>query len=58
VSLHPDWLVPRWPAPGNVRAICSTRAGGQSVAPYDAFNLGDHVGDDPVAVRANRLKLE
>ena len=58
MSLHPDWLVPRWPAPGNVRAICSTRSGGQSVAPYDAFNLGDHVGDDPVAVRANRLKLE
>jgi len=58
MRLHPDWLVPRWPAPGNVRAICSTRSGGQSVAPYDAFNLGDHVGDDPVAVRANRLKLE
>ena len=58
MSLHPDWLVPRWPAPGKVHAVCSTRAGGQSVAPYDAFNLGDHVGDDPLAVQANRLKLE
>ncbi|WP_394755190.1 peptidoglycan editing factor PgeF [Rhodoferax sp.] len=56
--MHPDWLLPRWPAPGNVRAMCSTRAGGQSVAPYDAFNLGDHVGDDPAAVRANRVLLE
>jgi YfiH family protein len=57
MSLHPDWLVPRWPAPAHVHAVCSTRAGGQSVAPYDAFNLGDHVGDDPLAVQANRLQL-
>lgn len=25
-----------------------------SVAPYDSLNLGDHVGDDPAAVRRNR----
>ena len=25
-----------------------------SVAPYDALNLGDHVGDDPAAVASNR----
>jgi YfiH family protein len=25
-----------------------------SVAPYDTLNLGDHVGDDPAAVDANR----
>lgn len=57
MSFDPDWLVPQWPAPTHVHAVCSTRAGGQSVAPFDAFNLGDHVGDDPAAVRANRLKL-
>jgi len=28
--------------------------GGVSVAPYDSFNLGDHVGDDPAHVAANR----
>ncbi|ANS29299.1 Laccase domain protein [Rhodococcus opacus] len=40
-----------------VRRVVTTRAGGQSVAPYDTFNLGDHVGDDPVAVEANRRRL-
>lgn len=27
------------------------------MSPYDTFNLGDHVGDDPVAVAANRKRL-
>ena len=40
-----------------VRRVVTTRAGGHSVAPYDTFNLGDHVGDDPAAVEANRHRL-
>lgn len=52
-----DWIVPEWPAPPNVRALVSTRHGGVSVAPYDSFNLGDHVGDDPAAVKINRGRL-
>lgn len=28
-----------------------------SRAPFDSFNLGDHVGDDPAAVAANRSRL-
>lgn len=40
-----------------VRRIVTTRAGGRSSPPYDSFNLGDHVGDDPVAVAANRRRL-
>ncbi len=28
-----------------------------SLPPYDSFNLGDHVGDDPAAVTANRNRL-
>ncbi|MEV6658978.1 peptidoglycan editing factor PgeF [Nocardia fluminea] len=40
-----------------VRRVTTTRAGGFSAAPYDSFNLGDHVGDDPEAVRRNRIRL-
>ena len=51
------FLIPDWPAPAGVRACVTTRAGGVSVAPFDSFNLGDHVGDDPVAVAHNRHRL-
>lgn len=47
-------IVPEWPAPPNVRALQSTRRGGVSEAPYDTLNLGDHVGDSPLAVAKNR----
>jgi YfiH family protein len=41
----------------SIRRVTTTRAGGASAPPYDSFNLGDHVGDDPVAVAANRRRL-
>ena len=56
MNLH-DWLTPTWPAPENVRACVTTRQGGISLSPYEAFNLGDHVGDDPHAVAHNRAQL-
>ena len=40
-----------------IRRVTTTRAGGVSAPPYDTFNLGDHVGDDPKAVAANRRRL-
>lgn len=40
-----------------MRRVTTTRAGGVSAPPYDTFNLGDHVGDDPAAVAANRARL-
>lgn len=40
-----------------VRRVVTTRAGGRSQAPYESFNLGDRVGDDPTAVAANRQRL-
>jgi YfiH family protein len=40
-----------------IRRVVTTRSGGQSRPPFDSFNLGDHVGDDPAAVAANRRRL-
>lgn len=48
---------PDWPAPGRVRAVATTRAGGFSTGPWTSLNLGTHVGDDPAAVAANRARL-
>jgi YfiH family protein len=50
-------IVPDWPAPGRVRAVATTRAGGVSQGPYDSLNLGDHVGDDAAAVAENRRRI-
>lgn len=33
------------------------RSGGVSQSPYDSFNMGDHVGDDPTVVAKNRQHL-
>lgn len=40
-----------------VGALMSARAGGVSHPPYDACNLGDHVGDDLAAVADNRARF-
>lgn len=40
-----------------IRRVTTTRAGGVSAPPFDTFNLGDHVGDDPAAVAFNRKRL-
>ena len=50
-------LVADWPVPGNVRTLMTTRQGGGSGGAYFSFNLGAHVGDDPLAVSANREGL-
>jgi YfiH family protein len=50
---HMDWALP-----ANVHAVCTTRLGGVSQAPFDAFNLGDHVQDDMHAVAQNRALLQ
>lgn len=46
-----------WPAPPRVRTLVTTRCGGVSAAPYDSFNLGDHVGDESSSVVVNRERL-
>lgn len=50
-------IVPDWPAPPPVRSVVTTRQGGVSQSVYSSLNLGDHVGDDPLAVLANRNLL-
>ena len=52
-----DWLIPDWPAPAQVKACVTTRAGGVSLAPFDSLNLGDHVEDSLEAVLENRRRL-
>lgn len=54
MSLHPDWLVPEWPAPARVRAFVTTRAGGVSGGEYASMNLGTRSGDDTGSVARNR----
>jgi len=54
---EPPFIRPDWPAPQTVLAAASTRLGGYSAAPFDGFNLGDHVGDEAPAVAANRTLL-
>lgn len=61
-------IIPQWPAPDNVKALSTERETpsqinshsqpyGISLPPYDNFNLGDHVGDSPNHVSANRQQL-
>ena len=65
--MNPDWIIPSWPAPPHVKAVFTSRGiaqtgfaskSGVSQPPFDAFNLGDHVGDDPNHVIANRHMLQ
>src|SRR3954462_6678168 len=46
-------------APPSVRPrrVVTARRGGRSRSPYESFNLGDHVGDDPADVAANRARV-
>jgi len=57
LHLDSDWIVPQWPAPAGIRALCTTRSGGVSSGVYASLNLGDHVGDDPADVAVNRSRL-
>lgn len=59
-----QWIHPDWPAPANVHALITTRAGGVSRGPYgapphdrDGMNIGLGSGDDLADVTANRARL-
>jgi hypothetical protein len=50
------WIVPQ-DLPLGLKVVSTTRFGGVSLAPYEAFNVGLHVGDDAQAVLENRRFL-
>jgi polyphenol oxidase len=52
-----DVIVPDWPAPSNVQAFFTTRAGGASTGAFASLNLGRSAGDTPEAVNENRRRL-
>lgn len=55
--MNPVFIQPDWSVPDNIRACVTTRIGGVSQVPFDSLNIGNHVGDDPEAVRKNRALL-
>lgn len=57
MSIRVHHITPDWPAPANVHALQTTRNGGTSLAAYSSFNLGIHVGDNPLLVNRNRMQL-
>ncbi|OOF84555.1 multi-copper polyphenol oxidoreductase [Rodentibacter ratti] len=50
-------IFPKWQVPSNIHAFTTTRESGVSKAPFESFNLGDHVGDEKSAVKTNRTLL-
>ncbi len=52
-----DWLLPQWPTPPGVFALCTTRQGGTSEGLFGTTNLSFNVGDVPAHVQNNRQLL-
>jgi len=52
----PVWIKPQWPETV-VRGLFSFRTYGTSRPPFDALNVGLHVGDEPEYVLANRQRV-
>jgi YfiH family protein len=55
--LAASWLDDGFAKPHNVQAFTTLINGGASKGGFSEYNLAAHVGDDPKAVEANRLKL-
>ncbi len=51
-------ILPNWTAPAQVKAFTTTVAGGVSEGDCAGFNLGEHVGDNPLHVAKNRDILQ
>jgi polyphenol oxidase len=53
----PPFLTPDWPAPPQVQAAFTLRAGGVSAPPFASLNVARHVGDRSDAVDENRRRV-
>lgn len=56
-TMMDSFIKPDWPAPPGIQAYTTRRYPGNSKRPYDSFNMGLHVGDNPSDVMNNRLHL-
>jgi len=52
-----EFIIPKWPAPENIRAIQTTRNGGISLRQFSSLNLSNDVGDIEEHVKDNYKKL-
>ena len=55
--MNKHFILPKWPAPQNIKAIQTTRKGGVSLGNYSSLNLSNNVGDVERHVNANHNKL-
>ena len=51
------FIRPAWPVSKRIFCASTTCYGGVSQRQFESLNLGDHVGDNPLTVAANRLRL-
>ena len=51
------FIIPKWPAPENIKAIQTTRKGGVSLGKYASLNLTNSTGDEEHHVNANHKEL-
>ena len=52
-----NYVTPQWPVPAQIKSVSTTRQPGFGTEPFNHFNLGTHVGDDPAVVEKNRAVL-
>ena len=55
--MNENFIIPKWPAPKNIRAIQTTRNGGISLEKFSSLNLSNNVGDIEEHVEVNCKKL-
>jgi YfiH family protein len=57
-GMQHKYVIPQWPVPEQIKSVSTTRQPGCSTEPFNSFNLGTHVGDDPAVVEKNRAVLQ